>query len=128
MEDESEFHGTMSCQHAKFLPMVMRDYWPLLDEKLLIQSGPEWLHLVNLSDPDSTARLILIMWRAWFVRDRWTHENKWLGESSSVNFLLSYWASLSDIQQQETTDRKVKGASLPLPVAGIPACPKRKKP
>ena len=74
MEEESEFHGTVSCQHARSLRSAMREHWLLPEEKYLVHTGPEWLlHIVSLSEPDSAARLILTMWRAWFVRDRWTH-------------------------------------------------------
>ena len=94
----------------------MREHWSLPDENLLVQSGPEWLlHVVSISEPESAARLILTMWRAWFVRDRWTHEGKWLNIQASVNFLLNYWDSLSCSSVPEASDDKGKGVvEIPL--------------
>jgi len=115
MEEESEFHGTVSCQHARSLRSAMREHWLLPEEKYLVHTGPEWLlHIVSLSEPDSAARLILTMWRAWFVRDRWTHEGKWQNESTSINFLLSYWDSLCCIRQEKVLDDKGKGIMHPM--------------
>ena len=41
MEEESEFHGTVSCQHARSLRSAMREHWLLPEEKYLVHTGPE---------------------------------------------------------------------------------------
>jgi len=50
------------------------------DEHLLMFSGPEWLlQVIGASTKEEAGRLILILWRAWFVRNEWTHAGRWVG-------------------------------------------------
>ena len=70
-------------------------------EKELGLTGPEWLlNVINTSDPDTAAQLILILWRAWFVRNKWVHDGRWINGKTSADFLSSYWDSLSVIWQR----------------------------
>lgn len=106
----------------------MKKHWLLPDEKFLNFTGPEWLlHVVALSDPESAARVILILWRAWFVRDKWTHEHRWLNESASENFLLRYSETLFSIQQQGQHDKKSKGVLQIMSAMRAPRIPKTKE-
>ena len=62
--EETEFHAVMCCPHAKSLRYAMRSCWPIPGEKELGLTGPEWLlNVINTSDPDAAAQLILILWR-----------------------------------------------------------------
>ncbi|RLN09427.1 hypothetical protein C2845_PM11G08620 [Panicum miliaceum] len=59
-------------------------------------NGPEWLlHVVGTARAEEAARLILVLWKAWFVRNEWTHAGRWIGGEASVKFLTNYWESLT---------------------------------
>ena len=70
-------------------------------ESELQTSGHEWLlRLIDKSDAESAGRLVLILWRAWFVRNELTHTSRKLSIWNSVNFLSNYWESLVGIRQE----------------------------
>jgi len=99
-EEESEFHAVMRCPHATLLRNTMRERWSLPEEQYLKPTGPDWLlNVIGMSPPDTASQLILILWRAWFVRNKWTHEGKWIRTMASAEFLSSYWSSLFTIRQ-----------------------------
>ena len=80
MEEETEFHALVRCTHAATLRENMRASWLIPDEHLLMFSGPEWLlQVIGASTKEEAGRLILILWRAWFVRNEWTHAGRWVG-------------------------------------------------
>jgi hypothetical protein len=77
----------------------MRGKWNLLGEEDLQQSGHEWLlQLIDNIDVETAGRLVLL-WRAWFVRNELTHSNQKLSIQGSVGFLTNYWESLFSIRQ-----------------------------
>jgi len=89
----------------------MSEHWSFPAEELLRYTGPEWLlHMIDISDTAVGAHLVLLLWRTWYVRDRWTHEGKWLNTASSINFLLSYWDSLCSSTAKLPPDVKGKQA------------------
>jgi len=80
MEEETKFHALVRCTHAATLRENMRASWLIPDERLLMFSGPEWLlQVIGASTKEEAGRLILILWRAWFVRNEWTHAGRWVG-------------------------------------------------
>ena len=97
----------------------MRKTWTLPAEDLLYDSGPEWLlHIVGTASVEEAARLMLVLWRAWFVRNEWVHAARWIRGDISVNFLAAYWESLSLNPLPGTTENKGKQA---VSLQGMPS-------
>jgi hypothetical protein len=66
------------------------------------------VRLIDKSDAEYAGRLVLILWRAWFIRNELTHTNRKLSIMSSVNFLLNYWETLDMIRQEGLPQTKGK--------------------
>ena len=78
-------------------------------------SGPEWLlQVIGASTKEEAGRLILILWRAWFVRNEWTHAGRWVGGDASTRFLTNYWESLEGSSLQAVEDHKGKKPVEPM--------------
>ena len=115
MEEETEFHALVRCTHAATLRENMRASWLIPDERLLMFSGPEWLlQVIGASTKEEAGRLILILWRAWFVRNEWTHAGRWVGGDASTRFLTNYWESLEGSSLQAEGDHKGKKPVEPM--------------
>ncbi|KAF8774983.1 hypothetical protein HU200_005031 [Digitaria exilis] len=81
----------------------MRVEWLLPPEKQLLYSGHEWLlRLIDSVDDVVASRLVLILWRAWFIRNEITHSNRKLSITSSAKFLLNYWETLCSIRHEDS--------------------------
>lgn len=107
--EESEHHAVITCNHALALREAMRECWDLPLEDELSFSGPEWLlQLIDMNNAGEAARLILILWRAWYVRNELTHGGRWIPTEGSVSFLSGYWTTLSSIKQGGAEDLKGK--------------------
>jgi len=92
----------------------MREFWALPAENMLTFNGPEWLLLLmDRLERVVAAQLLLILWRAWFVRNELTHNGRWQPMARSVSFLTSYWDTLANIRLGKAED--IKGKS---PVIG----------
>ena len=90
-KEETEHHAVIRCDHAYILREAMRECWDLPPEEMLKYSGAEWLLLlIDKVDARAAASLILILWRALFVRNGLTHSGKWLPIMGSVTFLSGY--------------------------------------
>jgi hypothetical protein len=102
MEDESIMHALVSCNHAAALRDAMRHFWLLPDEEQFTRINPaSLLHLVDSLDTDIGARVLLLLWHTWQVRNNITQENGKLSIDGSVKFLQKYWLELCDIRQQD---------------------------
>ena len=89
---EDCYHVVMQCPHAVNLHAAMRLRWCLPAERELKFTGPEWLlGIVDTQPVEQVACLLLIFWRAWFIRNEPTHSNKKLSLEGSVSFLENYW-------------------------------------
>ncbi|KAF8759238.1 hypothetical protein HU200_010269 [Digitaria exilis] len=85
----------------------MRQKWLLPPEEDLKYSGPEWLlRVIDGVEADSAGCLLLVLWRAWFVRNELTHSNRKQVIESSVSFLENYWETLCGISRQGLPDSK----------------------
>jgi len=68
--------------------------------------------------------LLLILWRAWFVRNELTHGGRWIPMERSISFLSSYWDTLVNIKLGGPDDLNGKAPvqrSLPPTVRQAPA-------
>ncbi|TVU17394.1 hypothetical protein EJB05_33427, partial [Eragrostis curvula] len=90
VEDEDDYHAVMRCDHAVALRSAMRRIWALPAEDHLTNSDPEWLlNVINRYDADMCAQLLMVFWRAWYVRNEISHVNLmkmfgWLHERMQV--------------------------------------------
>ncbi|CAO2192714.1 unnamed protein product [Urochloa humidicola] len=103
MEDETVAHALVQCQHAKLLRQAVRTHWPSLpDELQCTRLQPEnLLATLNGLDVDAGAKLLLLLWRTWQVRNNITHESEKFSIVGSVNFLLKYWQEVCSVRQQQ---------------------------
>jgi len=98
-DQEDCYHVVMQCPHAVNLHAAMRLRWCLPAERELKFTGPEWLlGIVDTQPVEQVACLLLIFWRAWFIRNELTHSNKKLSLEGSVSFLENYWETLCGIR------------------------------
>lgn len=111
--EENSFHATVACTKPKALREEMRKHWTLPKERDFIYSGPDWLHAILAKCASGERdKVLMLLWRSWFLRCDITHgkgEETILG---SVNFLKRY----VDILQDDVTK-----TDLPTPSA-LPSC------
>ncbi|WVZ62096.1 hypothetical protein U9M48_011881 [Paspalum notatum var. saurae] len=99
LEPESSMHAMIRCPHARALRDASREDWKLPEENLLLQLKPEVLIMFLYSiDVDEAASLLLLLWRAWQVRNDITHDTKFSSVASSVIFIRKYWIELRMIR------------------------------
>jgi hypothetical protein len=88
---ETRHHAVVSCTKAAALWKEMRKVWNLPDARQLQETGPDWLLLLlSTLNRVPKARVLLLMWRLWFLRN-----NMILGKGQetimgSAHFLVSY--------------------------------------
>jgi hypothetical protein len=70
MEEEDGYHATMCCTNPVALRSSLREICDLPKEEELANSGKEWA-LTVLSNLNSSmrAKVMLIWWRAWHIRN-----------------------------------------------------------
>ncbi|CAN6303320.1 unnamed protein product [Urochloa humidicola] len=79
---------------------AMSQHWNLPDEEQWYSLQPEvLLERIHGLGLDDGAKLLLLLWRIWQVRNNITHEAEKLSITASVKFLLKYWSELCDIRQ-----------------------------
>jgi ribosomal protein L32 len=114
--EETTHHVVIQCPHARNLRQAMRQRWRLPTEEKIMCAGSEWLlRLIDSSSTDDVGRVLLILWRAWFVCNELTHSTRRLSIVGSVNFLLDYWETLCNIRQGGVPDEKGKWLLFPDP-------------
>jgi len=100
MEEESSMHALVRCYHARSLREAIREEWPLPTESFFLSLTPESLIVSTVSqDVDMGARVLLLLWRTWQVRNNITHETEKLSFAKSVGFLTKYWTELCSLRQ-----------------------------
>jgi len=93
-EVETEHHAVIRCNHAVSLREAMRENWDIPTENVVAFNVPEWLLLlIDRVDAEEAAQVVLVLWRAWFVRNELTHNGRWTPLQNSVSFLSNYWTT-----------------------------------
>jgi ribonuclease HI len=88
---EDAHHATVSCTKAKALRHALREVWDLPGEKKFSCTGNDWLQvLLSHEDERMRARILLLLWRSWHLRNDVIHHEGKETVTSSVAFLLSY--------------------------------------
>lgn len=91
---EDAFHAMIGCQHARALRCAIRDHCVLLEEEVLVNSGPDWfLLLVDRCDEQSVSNFLLLIWQCWSFRNCVLKEGKAISIDGSVGFLTRYMTS-----------------------------------
>ncbi|XP_073360706.1 uncharacterized protein [Aegilops tauschii subsp. strangulata] len=89
--EENEYHAVVACTKSKALRHAMREHWSLPKEKDFWYTGEDWLQgILNASSDDVRDKILLLLWRAWYLRDDIVHGRGKESISASVVFLLRY--------------------------------------
>jgi len=100
-ESESGEHALFRCGHTGALREAMRQYWSLPDdEQFLLLTSENLLTFIDSLGMDGGARVLILLWRSWQVRNNLVHESEKLSVEGSVKFLKRYWSELCDIRHQ----------------------------
>ncbi|KAE8809617.1 retrotransposon unclassified [Hordeum vulgare] len=109
-EQESSFHALLACPHAAALWDIMRLYWPLPDRSLINWTCKEWLlQLLDESQVSVRSRIIMVLWRSWYVRNEILHGKDPPPQDVSCSFLQSYHNTFSQISS--SVEDIIKGKS-----------------
>jgi hypothetical protein len=94
-EDESSYHAVLRCTKARALRMELRKHWVLPEESKFRYTGPDWL-LILLSQLNVglKAKILLMIWRAWYLRNEVVHGQGTGSITGAVHFLVNYWEAL----------------------------------
>ena len=82
----------------------MRHEWSLPDEEQFKSLSKEKLlgWILDLG-VDEGARVLLLFWRTWYIRNNLTHTTDKLSVEGSARFLAKYWAELCSTQHQRSS-------------------------
>lgn len=107
---ENAHHATVACTKSKALRHAVRQVWDLPDEADFRFSGRDWLqHLQAKSDINMRSKILLLLWRAWHLRNDIIHQEGKASVSSSVIYLQALQRDLST-PKNSYEDAKGKGA------------------
>ena len=113
-QEEGCFHAVINCPHALALRQLMKSYWCLSAECDITMTGPDWLLLIIDKYPtEILANFLMLIWRAWTVRNEVLQAGRRISIEGSTTFLKCYMDSLLQIRQQgQRSNPKQKGACL----------------
>ncbi|KAE8813400.1 retrotransposon unclassified [Hordeum vulgare] len=95
---ESSFHALLVCPHAATLWDAMQTVWPLPPRTDIKCTGKEWLFHFLLEVPESIhSRIIMVLWRIWYLRNEVVHGKTVPPLDISCSFLASYYNSYKNI-------------------------------
>jgi len=105
---EDGFHATVMCPKAASLRHTLRDCWDLPAEELFKFSGEDWLLLLlDQLDDETKTKTLLLLWRAWHIKNDLAHHQGKETIAHSVAYLQSLLCfTANDLYTSE--DRKGK--------------------
>ncbi|KAE8795553.1 protein transport protein sec24 [Hordeum vulgare] len=96
-------------------------YWPLPDRLLINWTGKEWLlKLLDEAQVSVRSRIIMVLWRSWYVRNEIQHGKVPPPQDVSSSFLQSYHNTFSEISS--SVEDIIKGKSPVVPDQISPPC------
>jgi hypothetical protein len=73
-EDESGYHARVRCTKARVLRLELGKHWSIPLEAKFVYTGPDWLLiLLSQHNADVKAKILLMLWRAWHLRNDMVH-------------------------------------------------------
>lgn len=88
---ENEYHAVVTCTKSRGLRSTMREVWYLPPEKKFRYTGDNWLQvLLDSENEDTRAKILLLLWRCWHLREDCIRNDGRQTISSSVQFLEQY--------------------------------------
>ncbi|VAH99193.1 unnamed protein product [Triticum turgidum subsp. durum] len=130
-DEEDEFHAVVSCTKSKALRNEMRGIWDLPSEKLFGYTGVDWLqNLLLPCNSETRSKVLLLLWRCWFLRDDCVHNKgkEFIGRSvlflQQLEIELISCSTTSDTMNGKGVCRQTpqilagEGHSLVLPGSG----------
>jgi ribonuclease HI len=107
---ELALHAVTQCTKAKALWHEMRTIWKLPDRNMLKYTGPDWLPvMLGRLSKEEKARTLLIMWRAWYMRNDMIFGAGRETVTGSAKFLENYDITLSSIKSSGMHESSDKG-------------------
>ena len=105
--DEYEYHAVLACTKSRARHFAMRKEWSIPDEHEFWYTGSDWLQvLLDKHEPEMRAKILLLLWRSWFLRDDCVHHEGKESISRSVCFLLEYEEEIRNLTMIEGTRKK----------------------
>jgi hypothetical protein len=102
MEEESSHHAVVGCTMAAALRHEMRGHWSLPGEIKFQYTGSDWLMLLLSSvDEDMRAKVLLLLWRVWYIQNDIMHRKGIASVAGSVEFLKFYVEPLGIVEQKD---------------------------
>lgn len=117
-EEEDSHHAVVRCTKAQALRHEMRKVWQLPAESFFQRKEEDWLlNLLNRSSKEEGACTLLLLWRAWHLRNDAIHAKGMASVVGSARFLTSYRESLLSIRQRSQPGLETKGKGKMFPDA-----------
>jgi hypothetical protein len=96
-EEENSFHAIVTCTKSRALRQEMRKVWDLPPEHKFAFTGPEWLqNLLQNVNTHQRSQVLMLLWRAWHLRNDIVHGKGQETIARSVAFLRGYDSFLQD--------------------------------
>jgi hypothetical protein len=100
-QEEDGHHAVVTCTKARAHRQELRGTWLLPDKAQFLKSGPDWLLLLlDAVDRAIGARILMLFWRAWHLRNHVVHGKGTRSVLASANFLISYVQSVQEVGSQ----------------------------
>ena len=114
-DDEDAHHATVRCTKAVALRQAMRKHWHIPHEDVFRNTVKDWL-LICLSQVDANTKtnILMLLWRAWHLRNDIVHEKGLETIAMPVSFLLSYnaWQPTVPFSEGDAKGKAVLGTPL----------------
>lgn len=109
MGEENEHHAVVSCTKSRALRTEMRKVWNIPSETLFQFTGEDWLqNLLGPCNMETRTKVLLLLWRCWFLRDDYIHSTGKELVSRSALFLQQYVEEIIDNSYVSNSDMKDK--------------------
>lgn len=109
VEEDGTFHALVTRNNARLIWLRMRTRWTLPPDEFLVDNGKEWLlHLLTRCSDEVRDMVIMLVWRIWQLRTDQSHGKEVLPVDVTVDFLDSYYKSIT-LAWRFSTDEIIKG-------------------
>ena len=98
---KDSFHTVVSCPATDTIWDAMGEVWSIPVKESIVNTRGQWLFdlLVTLSKKER-ARVVMIVWRIWQMRNDMLHEKEPVQVEATEAFLQSYVLSLEKIRSE----------------------------